>query len=239
MSTPPGWVRAIWLEPIAERYRYELRRHSVRSTPCPGPYRSFHNADAPLGDHGADFAPMKTGEGRPVSGDVGWSREDPRWPKECAHCEYVFVGDDAWQLQVEQLYSRSDGADVCTLSDAPIGAIWNAPWMAEWNSYRGPDGRSLWARCPGGNDWGIDSRASNCDSPCKVCGVPYHAHKGITVFNGQHSYEDARPEHKCWVRHGEPPELHVDKNGPTCGAGAGSIQTSNWHGFLHNGWFRA
>ena len=43
--------------------------------------------------------------------------------------------------------------------------------------------------------------------------------------------------HKCWVRHGRPEDgtLHVDKNGKTCAAGAGSILTSKWHGFLHNG----
>ena len=43
--------------------------------------------------------------------------------------------------------------------------------------------------------------------------------------------------HRCWVRHGRPEDgtLHVDKNGQTCAAGAGSIQTHNWHGFLHNG----
>jgi hypothetical protein len=29
--------------------------------------------------------------------------------------------------------------------------------------------------------------------------------------------------------------LHVDKNGNTCAAGAGSIITGKWHGFLHNG----
>lgn len=43
--------------------------------------------------------------------------------------------------------------------------------------------------------------------------------------------------HKCWVRHGRPEDgtLHVDKNGHTCAAGAGSIVAGNYHGFLHNG----
>jgi hypothetical protein len=41
--------------------------------------------------------------------------------------------------------------------------------------------------------------------------------------------------HRCWVRHGNPPMITVDKNGPTCGAGAGSILSGNWHGFLRNG----
>jgi hypothetical protein len=56
----------------------------------------------------------------------------------------------------------------------------------------------------------IDSRASNCTLP-----------------NDR--------EHKCWIRHGTPPDLTVDKNGKTCAAGAGSIQLGNYHGFLRNG----
>ena len=35
-----------------------------------------------------------------------------------------------------------------------------------------------------------------------------------------------------WVTDGT---LHVDKNGVTCAAGAGSIALPNLHGFLHNG----
>jgi len=43
--------------------------------------------------------------------------------------------------------------------------------------------------------------------------------------------------HRCWVRHGRPEDgtLHVDKNGVTCAAGAGSIVAGNFHGFLHGG----
>jgi hypothetical protein len=62
---------------------------------------------------------------------------------------------------------------------------------------------------PGG-EWIIDSRASNCTMP-----------------------EDT--EHRCWVRHGEAPDFHVDKNGKTCNAGAGSIKCGSYHGFLQNG----
>jgi hypothetical protein len=37
------------------------------------------------------------------------------------------------------------------------------------------------------------------------------------------------------VKHGTAPNLHVDKAGLTCQAGAGSILCGNYHGFLHNG----
>lgn len=74
------------------------------------------------------------------------------------------------------------------------------------------DGPSLHAVTPDGHHWNIDSRASNCGSPNDRL-------------------------HRCWVRHGEPPNIHVDKNGLTCNAGAGSIDTGKWHGYLHNGEF--
>lgn len=64
---------------------------------------------------------------------------------------------------------------------------------------------------PDGHWWDIDSRAGNCTKP-----------------------EDKY--HHCWVRHGKPPDITVDKNGITCDAGAGSIQTPKWHGFLRGGY---
>jgi hypothetical protein len=65
-------------------------------------------------------------------------------------------------------------------------------------------------RLPNGRDWAIDGRATNCTRP-----------------------DDH--EHQCWVKHGEPPNITVDKDGNTCGAGAGSIQIGDWHGFLRDG----
>ncbi len=70
--------------------------------------------------------------------------------------------------------------------------------------------RHLMVVCPDGHWWNIDSRCSNC------------------------TMKDDRV-HRCWVRHGEPPNITVDKNGVTCQAGGGSIQTPDWHGFLRNG----
>jgi hypothetical protein len=105
------------------------------------------------------------------------------------------------------------------------GAMWYADWLLEhikniWTDADGnvrpqrygpgPDGRILIVQTPGGG-WIIDSRASNCTMP-----------------------QDN--EHRCWVRHGTAPEITVDKSGNTCGAGAGSIQAGNYHGFLRNGY---
>ena len=71
---------------------------------------------------------------------------------------------------------------------------------------------------PGGWAWDMDSRASNCNM------------------------RDDN-EHRCWIKHGEPPNITVNKQGKTCGAGGGSINAPGnmdgsrpgWHGFLQNG----
>lgn len=76
-------------------------------------------------------------------------------------------------------------------------------------SYTFTDGLHLCVQCPGGS-WNIDSRASNCTMP--------------------YDYE-----HRCWIWHGDPPVITVDKNGVTCQAGAGSILVGQYHGFLRGG----
>lgn len=132
------------------------------------------------------------------------------WPKCCARCGTVFSDNDPWQVFYLDVWQRSDTGELITLRDAPAGAIWNAHWMLHGKEEAG-DGQYLVVKLPNGNDWAIDSRANNCTMPT----------------------DDV---HQCWVRHGEAPEIHVDKNGQTCAAGAGSILSGNYHGFLHHGW---
>lgn len=76
------------------------------------------------------------------------------------------------------------------------------------------DGKHLHIVCPDGRWWNVDGRAGNCTKP-----------------------EDRN--HRCWVRHGDPAEgtLTIDKNGPTCEAGAGSIDTGTYHGHVRDGHF--
>lgn len=137
-------------------------------------------------------------------------RADPRWPTRCS-CGHVFRDDvEPWQLFVQQVYRRADSGEEMTLREAPPGAMWFATWYEDEPAYCGPDSRSLIVKTPGG-DWMVDSRAKNCTSP-----------------------QDH--EHKCWVRHGVPPNITVDKNGKTCTAGAGSIAQQSYHGFLRNGY---
>ena len=102
------------------------------------------------------------------------------------------------------------GAPAPEAPSAEPGACWDAWWMPD--NWKGADGIALMVRLPDGHDWHVDSRSSNCTRPDDNV-------------------------HKCWVRHGDPRECHVtvDKNGDTCAAGAGSIQSPTWHGFLRDG----
>jgi hypothetical protein len=135
------------------------------------------------------------------------------------------------------LYKRCDTQEISPfLNNAPdpipVGAMWWCDWLDRHgynhssnieerheamkhlpDSYF-PDenGRVLAVKTPGGV-WIIDSRASNCTKPTDNT-------------------------HRCWIRHGVPPLITVDKSGGlTCDAGAGSIQAGSYHGFLRNGEF--
>lgn len=116
----------------------------------------------------------------------------------------------------QTIFRRPDTGEEFRNKDLPVGAVYDATWCHEFKNLCGPDDRCLVCVIPGSHHWYIDSRASNCTMPKDNV-------------------------HKCWVRHGEPEDgtLHVDKNGFTCAAGAGSIQINGgWHGFLHNGFLK-
>ena len=101
------------------------------------------------------------------------------------------------------------GEEYESCSDFGVGAMWRAIWYWKnltWDDETEPH---LIVACPT-RDWDIDSR-------CLNCGLP----------------EDK--VHRCWVRHGEPPNITVDKAGVTCSAGSGSIDLPAWHGFLRKG----
>lgn len=157
------------------RYRVALRRYSRppgKGWTCADGY---HQALAVLGEAPARFyaARAELPEGteqwsrerddRLTVPDFDWpGRDDPRWPTAC-ECGYVFGPGDEWQHFSDRLYRRSDTAAATTLRDAPPGAMWDAWWYPA--SWRGADGRCLVVKCPNGQEWVIDSRASNCTEP--------------------------------------------------------------------------
>lgn len=132
------------------------------------------------------------------------------WPVKCENCDYTFKDSDEWQFFVESVYKRTDTGEKFSLRKPPIGATYDACWMPH---IKGLDGICLAVVLPPNHHvWLVDGKATNCTMP-----------------------DDT--EHKCWVRHGDPRQANitVDKNGKSCEAGAGSIGTSKWHGFLRNG----
>ena len=143
--------------------------------------------------------------------DLAPQRDDPRWPRACEACGVAFAETDVWQVFQDRFMVAADGREFLFRA-LPPGACWDASWLHGHKSWTGPDGRSLHVILPNSDAWCIDARASNCTLPNDFA-------------------------HKCWVRHGRPEDgsLHVDKNGLTCAAGAGSIAVKGYHGFLHNG----
>lgn len=151
--------------------------------------------------------------GRGISSDfenIPWEDEPP------VPCEKCGNSSSFSSRGSIKIYRRIDtGEEITKLTDHP-GACYEDPdgaWDSKARNKRfGYDGKALVVILPNGSSWYIDSRASNCTRP-----------------------EDN--SHRCWVRHGSPLDgtLHVDKNGDTCQAGAGSIISGDFHGFLHSG----
>jgi hypothetical protein len=185
-----------------------LRRYT-RHTGGWGCEDGWHQAKNPVGE--VDYVASEDNEGRLFWAVREYPRiphDDSRWPTHCEKgCGYAFTEEDEWQHFHNVWYQRPETGEKWIIHDLPPGAMYDAFWMG----HKGPDGLSLQVICPNGAPWAIDGRASNCTMP-----------------------EDN--VHWCWIRHGEPPEITVDKNGPTCAAGAGSIQARDYHGFLQNGW---
>jgi hypothetical protein len=233
-------IKVFWIEPVA-KYRHEIRRFAHSDVQCPAkPYgMSCHDARVPLGD--VESAESLSGYNAAADGTDSWksdhiTRADVRWPSHCA-CGYAFADDDAWQVNYEPLYEAKggphDGA-LFTLRDAPPGAMWDATWLHDVEWAVGPDGIALHVQLPNGIPWNVDHEASNCTRTQWLPGT-YVGEDGIE----RHAEKMWKGRtHYCWIRHGDPRtgEIHVDKNGDTCAAGAGSILSGSYHGFLHNGY---
>jgi hypothetical protein len=149
-------VQCYWLEEsgkIKRSFR-RYRMSEVEPAPgdkCPGPY-SYHNAQAPLDE--IDW-PVKTVIEAFTS---QFPHDDPRWPKKCAECDYVFQESDQWQIFTDTLYQRTDTGQIVTLADAPPGAMWDAWWMGD--HYKGRDGLHLCVLLPDGTHWTVDGPSS-------------------------------------------------------------------------------
>lgn len=136
----------------------------------------------------------------------------------CRNCANQ-IQVDIHSVSVGPLWVRADNPDDIRdhIDDFGPGAMYfadywvseNGLYLCDWDNQTTPP---LHVICPGGQHWNIDSRAGNC------------------TMN-----EDR--QHRCWVKSGEVPNITAGKEGNTCGAGAGSIKTHNYHGHLINGEF--
>jgi hypothetical protein len=217
---PRGPIRCFFLEET-DRVALYLRRYVPHGdAKCPQVY-GYHNATTRIEDADAIWGEVREGRERAALNfrPEVIPHEDPRWPAQCG-CGYVFQETDQWQLHQDLLYRRVDTGEVMALRDVPPGGMWYSDWMLSpgSNRWRGPDGRSLTVRVPssystGHADWVIDAVANNCTRPDDL-------------------------DHKCWCRHGNPPNITVDKVGNTCAAGGGSILVPGYHGMLQEGYLR-
>ncbi len=138
-----------------ERERRWLRRYTF-SHPSACPHHLYgHDAEVRIEDGRVAERPQDAA----VNDDPG-NHDDPRWPRRCS-CGYQFMPKDEWQLFRRTIYLRADNGAETTLAEAPVGAMYDAPWLHGMHHYRVVDGQTLVVKLPGGAEWVIDGESSS------------------------------------------------------------------------------
>ena len=150
-------IKCFWLEPTAEA-QISLRRYrgyTKDTGPCPASGLKYHNASTivvpriPL--------PLDKPHGTGLLSHEDYPHDHPSWPKACP-CGYAFQESDSWQVNTQRLFvargtkeaAQYDGK-LFIPSEAPLGAMWDA----DWYETKGPDGRCIVVKTPGG-EWIVD-----------------------------------------------------------------------------------
>ncbi len=142
------------LTPTTRERRY-LRRFTWQTEgECPAHRHWGHDAMVLI-----EEGPISQTPGGNVCGDL-WPHADPRWPILCS-CGYAFQEGDQWQLFRRTIYVRADNGEETTLQEAPIGAMYDAPWLHGMHHFRLVDGQTLVVKLPGGGEWVIDGESSS------------------------------------------------------------------------------
>jgi hypothetical protein len=102
----------------------------------------------------------------------------------------------------------------------PPGTMW---WTRTTLWHEGPNGE---IRCPAG--W------TNCDGQHLFVMLPDNSPFDCMSRAGNCGLKEDTV-HRCWQVTGTPPQTTLGKGEPTCPAGASSILTPEWHGFLRDG----
>lgn len=208
----PNRIKCFFVDPTDD-YEVEVYRSSKYNSGMVCPQASYKD-----GGHSAWLSVGVRKIEKPVGGYLSRENAEAQYglaafPTKCK-CGYEFTDADEYGHRSAQIYQRRDDPIVgYTLQKAPDGAMWYATWYEDHPSMCGEDGHALMVKAPGGRDWHVDGKCSNCTLPQDNV-------------------------HKCWCRHGDPltGNVTVDKNGNTCSAGAGSLALPNWHGFLTEGY---
>lgn len=136
-----------------DRGKTKLRRYTfVDDSACPHNKAWGHQAITPMPD-----VDLKYNEKGYITNSIDFNLVSPNlvWPEKCS-CGYVFKETDGKTYDVDQLFLIQDGnGRLTTLREAPIGSMWDAHWMHDWDLYC-RDGISLHVKLPGGSDWCID-----------------------------------------------------------------------------------
>lgn len=200
-------VQTYWLEKTDEGMPTLSAYTAVEDAPCPANSYGHWGRARLARRRAADY-----------DSKALWADPATPWPTICVYCGADFSAT-RWRRSsgFEHLYRRKDTGEELLLRDAAPGALYFAPWLD--TMFTPQRAHVINVVLPDSSTWTIDSCANNC--PLK-------------------DTDYSQREHHCWVI--DPAtdldHLTVTKgNGaqPTCSAGAGSILTNKWHGFLRNG----
>lgn len=202
-------LKARYIEEIGTTYSFQVH-WSNPSVPClKGGHRHYGRVELRR-----EIGPYN----KNIGDGIAWLRPgDPLYPQVCSSCGIPVPSPDSGvtvdtAFSTKRLFNTSSGYP--EPGDIYFRQL-NCEKYGCGYGWKHCNGEHLHTVLPTGEPWDVDSRANNCTLK-----------------------DDG--EHRCWVRHGDPRKgelVHVDKNGLTCAAGAGSIQTDGWHGFLHNGYW--
>lgn len=178
-------IECFFLEPI-EEVNIVLRRYRFTE----GEQAHYHDAEVFV---------RREPKTKDYSGyEIDSDKTHPLWPKHC-ECGYVFQDEDRWQTLARSLYKRSDTGELTTLGQAPVGAMWDAPWYSDVFK-KNKDGKVLVLRTPGG-DWIIDGPSSNGNGWTRT-GVPPKITANPSIGMGKPKGKGDWDYHG-WLRNGQ------------------------------------
>jgi hypothetical protein len=149
-------IQCFWLEYTDALAQYLRRYTSSGRTKCPKRNDWGHNASVRI-----ENRPHKAREPIDLVRVDETLAADARWPKTC-DCGYEFTPEDERQIFQDWLMRRIDTNELLPLRDAPIGAMWDAFWLASMKTTmsRPDDGITLMVMTPQG-EFFCDGKASN------------------------------------------------------------------------------